>query len=482
MQPSFRLGRLVALLSLPALPVLALAATSCHSAVPVRLGVAHDRVVVRDVRVVDGTGGATQEHMDVLLRGTVIDAVVPTGNDPPTGAFVVEGAGRTLLPGFIDAHVHVTANAAIPGQPGLDAEGVLARYLQAGVTTVVDLGGSGPDLAGLAERVSDGTFTGPRIQHSNMQIIARGGHPLPLLDALVPWPLSWLSHVVMPQVEHPRDVERALTFVQEMPVEFVKIVADAVPEGSPEMSIATLTAAVQAARQRGLIVFVHAGSVEQALAAAGAGAQVLAHLPWRGRFSTQDAVRLAALHTVVIPTLTVWEAADDLARGAWEPTPLDTALQPRALMEGARGPAAKRAVEGNKPMASFARSLREQRAHWRASLQALREAGVPIVVGTDSPLPGTYPGSSFHRELQALQGLGYSPAELIVAATSRSAGLLPETGEVGSIQKGKLADLVLVEGDPLADIADAGRIALVIRGGQMVELDKGQRPSPSSVP
>ncbi len=453
-----------ALLLLLLLLLSAVGPAGCRT-VPVaaRLQPAQPLVFV-DVTVVDGTGAPPLAHRDVVVDGDRIVAVTPTGDGArPAGARVLDGRGRTLLPGFVDAHTHLASSGGPPWGPGLLPAESLERFLWAGVTTVFDLGSAADEVAGLARASAAGALAAPRILHTHRMITGRDSHPIPLGDTVLPFG-SALVGLAVPQIDDDDDIGPALDAVVAAGARYVKVIVDRMPRGHPVLDRALLAALVAAARARGLPVLVHAGDVDDAVAAAEAGATALAHLPWRGTLDVPRARRLKDSGVVVISTVFVWERTAALLTGRMVPTDVDRAVVPEAMVQAAGQP------PDHPRLQELAAELGEHTGARGASLRALLAAGVPVVVGTDAVLPGVWPGAAYVAERRALLAAGMTVDALIPAMTSAPARMVAgPDADFGVVAAGKAADLVLVDGDPLQDPAALDRIAVVVRGGRVVE-------------
>lgn len=418
---------------------------------------AREPATIVDVSVIDGTGAAPVAHQDVVIDAGRIVAIRPTG--APVSGLVIDGHGQTLLPGFVDAHVHVAGDGALSGHAGLTAEENLERWLRMGVTTVFDMGGAATDLEGFGARVDEGTLASPRLFHTNLVITGTDSYPIGIADEVMGVP-GWLVRLVLPQVGDEKDIAAVLDDVDLAGADYVKIMVDRMPEGEPIMPRPLLQALIRAARARQYPVFVHAGHTDDAVAAAEAGATALAHLPRRGIFTPEQVRILKDSGVVVVSTAFMWEATTDVLEGRFVASPLDELLVPPAMREALTPP------PDSPVLHSVQAELAANRANRQANLRALIEAGVPLVLGTDSPLPGTWPGSSHPHEMSALLAAGLTPMQLIVAMTSLPASLLG--GGFGTVAVGRQADLVLVPGDPLHDPSVLGTPSLVMIGGRLV--------------
>jgi imidazolonepropionase-like amidohydrolase len=434
-----------------------LASVGCASTRHVVELEAQEPATIVDVSVIDGTGAAPVLHQDVVIAGDRVVAIRPTGE--PVSGRRIDGHGQTLLPGFVDAHVHVAGDGALSGHAGLTAEENLERWLRMGVTTVFDMGGAAADLEDFGARVDEGTLASPRLFHTNLVITGTDSYPIGIADEVMGVP-GWLVRLVLPQVGDEEDIAAVLDDVDLAGADYVKIMVDRMPEGEPLMPRPLLQALIRAARARHYPVFVHAGHTDDAVAAAEAGATALAHLPRRGRFTPEQVRTLKGSGVVVVSTASMWEATTDVLEGRFVPSPLDELLVPAAMREALIPP------PDSPVLHSVQAELAAQRDNRRENLRDLIKAGVPVVVGTDSPLSGTWAGSSHPREMSSLLAAGLTPMQLIVAMTSLPASLLG--GGFGTVAAGRQADLVLVPGDPLQDPSVLATPSMVMIGGRLV--------------
>lgn len=435
---------------------------------PVSLGPVGETLLIQDVAVFPATGPDLVLHQDVQVENGRISAITPTGASPPEAAILVPGAGRTLLPGLIDAHVHLSGAPGLPWatvapDPALN----LASWLYAGVTTVYDMGGSAPQLERLAAAVERGEIPGPRIVHTAGPVTVPGGHPVGMIRALAPWPVSALFIAGIPIVHGPSDAEAVVSSILAEPgAAFLKVVRDRDLPDEPEMDDDTLRALVTAAHAQRKKVAVHIGDEGDALAAVQAGADVLAHMVYRGAISEQAAQEIAQAQVPVITTWSAFEHIHQTTTGTRAPTAWDRALLPADFLERATADS-KRKVAEVPALGKLLDELEPSAALWQSNIAALQRAGVTLLVGTDAVLPGHFPGGSFHEELGLLHRAGIPNTEILLGATVRSARLWGPVDH-GTVEVGSVADLLLVEGDPTQDLAALAHIAAVIKGGRRV--------------
>lgn len=419
-------------------------------------------ILFRDVRVFDGT--AFERHQDVFVSQGAVRAVGSTGSlEVPPTAELVEGRGKTLLPGLIDCHVHLMSAGEKGGIPP-SAAGIGGALLFAGITTVLVTAG-GTELTDLVEAQRNGESLAPRLFTAGMGLSAPGGHPAPLLETMLPWPLSWL---MVRQLAVASTGSEARAIVRKTAEQgghiFFKIIYDDLPPGSAHLSAEALEAAIDEAKLRGLRPIVHANTASDTLAAVGAGASLLVHVPQREHLSEAQVAEIAAAGIPVVSTISMLTTTHDLA--SREPTDLERAIvDPEQLRQWRQSP--------DWDLPGFSEEIDRRRdeiaqiAH--ANFRRLREAGVQILIGTDSGVHGVFPGVGLHNEMRLLRSLGMPELDILRAATSEAAAFLDAEADFGRIAPGARADLLLVEGDPLSDIGALTEIEAVYLAGRQLE-------------
>jgi len=319
--------------------------------------------------------------------------------------------GGTLLPGLIDAHVHL-----IPG-----ASRLAATY---GVTTLIDQF-SQPDLVA-AERAAGADF-----RTSSIGATAPGGHPT-------------IAFAPFPYVEGPADADRFVADRLAEGADHLKLIYD---DGSgaamniPTLDEPTIRALVGAAHSHGLKVVAHVSTAAGAVKVVECGADILAHAP-SDQLSPAQVEAIAQAGVAVIATL-------DIVDGFG----MNLLDEPELM---ARMPARWRRVL-DKQSRRWMPPVAPANAIASANTLALHQAGVPVLAGTDAPNPGLVFGASLHRELWHLVRAGLTPADALVAATATPAAVF-ELTDRGRLAVGARADLLLVDGDPLTDITATQRI------------------------
>ena len=389
-------------------------------------------VVFEDVRVFDGT--RTVPTTTVVVQDGIIKSIAPEV-DPPEGAVLIDGRGKTLLPGLIDAHVHII-------QPES-----LSQALVFGVTTELDMFMSHQ----LASAIRNGRTYKTMGQMSDFRTAGTvatspGGH-------CTEYGLS------IPTIDRP---EKAQKFVDQRIAEgsdYIKVIYEG---GGPKgVTKEVLSAVITAAHKRKKMAIVHISTSKAAEEAIAAGADGLAHVYSRGLDVGDLPGFLAEHNAFVISTLTIIESSCGLASGKTlaADKQLSALLSKDALSN----------LNASFPVKGRLRYSSEAIETAKNAVRLLKAVGVPILAGTDSPNPGTAHGVSLHRELELLVNSGLNPTEALMAATSTPAkifGLMDR----GYIAPGFRADLLLVTGNPVVDIKASRNIVGVWKQGQRINL------------
>jgi len=433
-------------------------ATSC---------VAQHVVAIEHARVFDGTG--TPSHSaTVIVTGDRITAVGPDVAIPK-GAEVVDAKDKTLLPGFFDVHTHLNASA---GPLTADWQKSTAAYLICGVTTIDEFSANREMYAPLRKLMADGVVTAPHINFAT-RISTPGGHGAE----------SGMGEFTTVEVSTATAAHEAMKQVLPYKPDVIKIFTDGWRYGSipnlSSMNEQTIHAIVEDAHAAGIKVLTHTLTVEGAKNAAAAGVDVIAH-------SIQDApidqelLNIMKTHgTSYAPTMAVYEAN--------KPAPTTPLML--SVLEPEQRVAVIKTVAGKKPMALDNPAMKRWN-QLQANMRTLYAAGIPVVLGTDNGMPSTPHGWGSLREMELMVGAGLTPSQALQAGTRVSAAALGLGKERGTIEVGKLADLVLIDGRPDENIGDVEKTDRVWLAGKTVDRAKliaaidspKQMPLPVSVP
>ena len=423
--------------------------------------------VLRGATVLDGLGGRIENARVVLRDHKVTEIGIDRKADPfPEGAVVEDLTGRFLIPGLFDSHVHLGGSGGVGSslvERSDDREiHDLGAYLASGVTSVVSLTDNPESLSRLRAFVAAAKQRSPRVFFAGASITAPGGHPAEMFG-FVPGLADQLTR----QVSTPGEARAAVKDLAGRDVDLIKLVLEPGFAGHPmkRLNLECFKAAVAEAKERGLKVTVHVGTDEDARAAIDAGADGLEHAA-RG-LSAETIALMAAKRVTFTPTLTVYDF--DWKRGLTEGKDPEVGrfVLPEVL-DGLRDPKGFFANMAGDP--DIIRGLGLTFSHGLSSVEAAAKAGVTILAGSDAGNPATFHGPSLIHELELLARARVPLAEVLLSATSRPANRLGQRA-LGRIEKGSVADLVVLGADPLADVAAYHDVKGVYLGGRKLDLD-----------
>ncbi|MBL9037303.1 MAG: amidohydrolase family protein [Archangium sp.] len=431
---------------------------------------AASRIVIHDTSVFTATSTEVTPHHDVIVHRGRIEAILPAGTAPALpGDLTLDGRGKTLLPGLVDMHAHVTLSAAPPWYLALpDVEHNLQAHLYAGVTTVNDLGGAVESLHDARRRIAEGDWLGPRLFFAGTYLTRDDGYPASMLRLVYGKLAAWLTEdELVTGVETPEAAALAVRRHWADGVTMIKIIVAELPHGAPRLTPEQLDAIVAEAHGLGLKVAAHVDSLDDALLAAAHGVDWLAHGVVTSALSPENAQRLAASGIIVAPTLAIYDNICQLVEQPYVVSPMKAASEPPELLERFSADDVRDA-KLDPGFAKWIDAIELNRAQRKKNALALFQAGVPLVVGTDAQGAVATFAADIHEELRLLVEAGIPNAEVLLGATSRAARLLQAEPPFGTIEPGKSADLLLVDGDPLTDITATSRIAEVIVRGRLL--------------
>jgi len=410
-------------------------------------------LLIRGVTLIDGTGRPALPNASVLVEGNRITRVTDQSITPPAGAQIIEGRGKFLIPGLIDVHVHLAGggnpdgNAPVTPQQERTGQLALNSFLYAGVTTIFDARNQEPFIFGFRARERSGAIVSPRIYATGGSVTSPGGHGGPYFVE------SW-----------PQDRAVLDKHIAGKP-DMVKIGQDEHGWGTRPMITKLpddlLEKIIRYYQSKGVRSTIHISNEHDATEAIYAGVDTLAHPVIQSPISNAFVNIMKVKHVPMASTLTIGESYSRLAD---HPEYLDQPFY-RAMIDPAT-------IQRMKTTQS-AQMKDDRWAQWMKIMTPVAQDNVRRInaVGKDIIACGTdrSSGADVHRELELIAAAGIDPAQVIVIATRNSARFLGLLDDLGTVEAGKLADLVLLNADPTADINNAKQIQTVIKNGRVID-------------
>jgi imidazolonepropionase-like amidohydrolase len=426
-------------------------------------------VIIRDATIIDGTGAPPRRHLDLLLEGGRITAI-GSRLKAPRNAQVIRASGKYVMPGLIDTHVHFQFPVTFqltPAEEKITVEHGPKAYLYNGVTSVLDAGATSEFIFPLRQAQREGRIVGPRIYAVGPGVTPEKGwgsrHGRALRDVAA--------------------VEERIRSLVALHSDGVKlIVEDGLGHSGTHLEISDdmLNAAANGARQAGKPIYVHAINLTEYRRSVALRPRAIIH-------GLEDPVPagdpifrdLAAGNIIVTPTLSLFESylKPDPRAGKALDDPIVVASVPKPVLDKLRTPGF---VEESR--AAFVKASNMDAYAWARkhipifceNVGKMHRSGVKIAVGTDG---GGQVGYNFHGyntpwEVKLLVTCGLSPMQALVAATRNGAELLGVEDRLGTVQQGKLADLIILSANPLADIENIRAIDWIIQEGRPHRRDE----------
>lgn len=422
-----------------------------------------DTLAIQNVTLIDGTGTGPKPGTTVIVENGRISSVGGADTTLPAGARQVDGTNKFLIPGLMDIHIHV------PGSPVRNSAGELIRpenralsttalhsFLYSGVTTIYDAGNQPDYIMSLRADERSGDLLSPRIFASGSTVTFPGswgaGPNATLID-------EW------PKGQDGLDVN----FARDPDLQ--KITYENFGTGAnpwvPTFSDDVVTNIIQYAKSKGVRTTIHISDEAHARVAIAAGVDTLAHPVAVGRMSESFMPLIAESGVVVASTLAVF---DNIARIVDDPSfleePLFRAVYTEEQIED-------QSVRARPRYASIGWGswFKTTLKYSLENVKRLHDAGVVVALGTDRAV-----GPLTQRELELLVESGISPLDAITIGTLNAAKYLGQEKDLGTIEPGKLADMLLLNADPTGDIRNTQRIAAVYKGGVEIDRDALQIP------
>ena len=435
----------------------------------------HTRLI-KDVRVFVGDG-TVLERASVLLKDGKIEQIF-TGEVPSAKSLKAdeeEGAGKTLLPGLIDVHTHLSAPGGYTDKPEFydPAKNVprrMAAYLFSGVTGVKSLGDGLDLMEKQAKLLNSGEQLGAELFYVGPMFTAEGGHGTEFFKQL---PEQIKVQAMAQTLRMPKTAAEAAQQVADLKPHGVNGIKAILESGFGtttfnRLDLTVYKAIVAAAKAQGLPVSTHTGDLRDINDAIDAGSTSIEHGAFHNEIPADTFARMKAAGMYYDPTMTVYEALTASAQGK-------TDLLERSLVQQA-GPltlihSSKRWLQSGKlsEWAPKAASLLESYAMAKKNLLNAYQAGVTLVTGSDAGNATVSHGPTVHREVELWVEAGIPHVAALQGATGNAAKLLGAANRIGFIRKGYDATLLLVDGDPTKEIAAIERVSRVFLKGEMID-------------
>ena len=413
---------------------------------------------IAHVTLIDGTGAAPKPDVTVEVEGDRNTLVTPSPVAGPTKGTLIDGRGKYLIPGMMDVHIHLagwSGGRNADGTPTVDhkiAEAALAGYIYDGFTTVLDVGNQPENSLYERARERAGQIQSPRI-------FATGN--------LITYPGSHGDSMAIRISDFEKDKALLDKHIAEQQPDIVKLTYDEEGWGARPMITLMpeplLHQIIQYYNEHGIRTTVHVSNERRAIEAIYAGTDTLAHPVIQGPVSDSFVKLMAAKKTPFATTLTIGE---NYGRLADHPEFLDepdyvAAFSPAEIQK------MKTETRADYQKRVWTQWMKVMTPICLENVRKVVAAGGVAALGTDQSS-----GPAAHRELELLVKAGIPNLQVIKIATLNGAVFLGKADDLGSVQEGKLADLVLLNADPVADIDATKNIALVMKGGKIIDESK----------
>ena len=432
-----------------------------------------DTLAIVGATLVDGTGGPPIADTVIVVSGDHIAAAGPRSETKtPDGARIIDAKGRWVIPGLVDAHVHFFQSGGLYTRPDVadlrkrvpyerELEWIqerlpytFTRYLVSGITAAVDVGG--PMWNFDVRELSRKSAFAPRVAVAG-----------PLISTYSPAALRTDD----PAIIKVNDAEEAKALVLrelEQKPDLVKIWFIRLPGTKLEDQEPIVRITVDESHAHGVRVAVHATELETARAAVRLGCDILVHSVEDQPVDEAFIGLVKERGVIYTTTLVVYEGYHEVLSRKVELTDVERELGDPGVIASWHDletiPKDELPPSLRSPMPARSNKIA------LANLKKMQDAGAIVAAGTDAGNIGTLHGPSLHRELELMAEAGLTPSQILVAATRNAARVFAKEPDFGTVEPGKLADLVILSADPTADIKNARKIVGVIKGGRVLDL------------
>ncbi len=428
--------------------------------------------LIRGARIFVGDGRVYEVGSILIRKGKIAEVYEGAGPSPEeVHATVVEAAGTTILPGLIDAHVHLAAPGGMPADPSqYDVESAMKRhlsaYLYSGVTTVRSVGDPLDMILKVRSEVNGGERLGAELLTCGPLFTAKGGHGTEYFKEM---PERVRETALQQFTRTPASTDEARRQVDDLKAAGVDCIKGILESGTGSdlfnrLDTSILNTVVSEAHANGLPAAVHTGDARDVSDAVAAKADSIEHGSAREPLADSILDQMARQKTAYDPTLSVIEALHDFQTGKTDLLRRSLAQQvgPAELFESTI-----KAMQARQPGGASPSSLASLDIA-RENLKRAYQHGVTLVTGSDAGNVLVIHGPTVQREVELWVEAGISPTVALQAATLNSALLLRQSDRIGTIEKGKDANLLIVDGNPLQDITAIERISQVVFKGERI--------------
>jgi imidazolonepropionase-like amidohydrolase len=431
-------------------------------------------LIVNGGTLIDGTGAPPVPDATIVISGDRIAAAGPLLRiTAPKSAKTVDARGKWIIPGLIDAHVHFFQSGGLYTRPdvidlrqrvpyereltwiGKRLPYTFTRYLCSGITSVVDVGGpfANFNVRAMARR----TRAAPHVAVAG-PLISTVAEDLETADPAII------------EVTNPEEAVALVRRELARKPDLMKIWFIRGPDVELEHAVKMVEAVVKASHAADVRVAVHATELETAKAAVSAGADILVHSVSDRPVDDEFVQMVKERGVIYTTTIVVLEGYAEVLGQRVDLTDVERSCGDTQVIASWADLA--KIPKDRLPFSARFPPHFTEKATILANLKRMQEAGAIVAAGTDAGNIGTLHGPSLHREFEFMAEGGLTPMQIIIDATHNAARVFSPNPQTGTIESGKLADLVILDADPLADIRNARQINTVIKGGYVFEVSK----------
>ncbi|HEX3816669.1 MAG TPA: amidohydrolase family protein [Chthoniobacterales bacterium] len=431
--------------------------------------------LIQNARIFVGNGQVIESGAVLVRRGKIVQVFNGAAPDPKSlNADVIDAAGKTVLPGLIDVHVHLGGPGGFYDDmskfdPEKSYDHELESYLYCGVTAVRSAGDQVDPMLKLRQRFNGGEMLGSELYLCGPLFTAEGGHGTEYAKNM---PEVMRENFKAQFLRIPKSQPEARKMVDDLAAKGVNAIKGILEAGVPgytfnRMNLDLLRAVVEEAHAKHLPVSVHTGDARDVTDAVSLGVDSIEHGSFRDDLPETTIAEMKTKGVAYDPTLSVAEGLTDFAKGNGEllKRSLVQQVTPKDLLAGTEHALTNAAMK----------KMRDGLAHYPMSvaqgdrnLLNVWHAGVMLVTGSDAGNPLVLHGPTVQREVELWVQAGIPPAVALQAATSNAAKLLRADQRIGTIEVGKEATLVIVDGNPLQDVHALSSISMVMLKGERV--------------